>query len=170
MSRVRDLALTADSQSLRRRVSSALLLFLAPVSLVIAIAGGTSASASTARIQGAFLAVPSISTFCGYAENVSKNNAASAISESPTSLKALYAKIKAEEPAILAASPSQIRGDFQVLFTYFNNFYGELATVGYNFLKLPHSYLATLESSASKVTAASKAIQAYLTKACGIKP
>jgi hypothetical protein len=36
-------------------------------------------------------------------------------------------------------------------------------------LKLPKTFLLTLESGAAKAGAASKAIAAYLSKACGVK-
>ena len=67
---------------------------------------------------------------------------------------------------IIAAAPKAIKGDFQTLFTFFNKFYGQLSSVKFVFMKLPPAFLATLASSAKGLTAASKAIQAYLTSYC----
>ncbi len=172
---------STDRTSRPNTVWAGALLLLGPLAMLIATIGISNAGASTsssARTASSIaatttaiagLATPKSSQFCTYAENASKSSTTSAFSEKPSSLLASFQKLKSEEPAILAESPSQIRGDFQTLFNYFNGFYGELAKVGYNFLKLPHSYLATLESSASRVEVASKAITSYLTKTCGIK-
>jgi hypothetical protein len=152
------------------------LVIVGPLSMIVASLGITSAGATSVRhaptSKAAIASVtvaPRTSQFCTFAANASKTNTAAAATATPTSLLAAFNKLKSEEPAILAASPSQIKGDFQVLFNYFNKFYGELATVKYQFLKLPHSYLATLEASLKPVEAASKAITTYLTKTCGLK-
>jgi hypothetical protein len=165
----------------RRGVSGmTALLLLGPLSVLVAGLGISSAGAvsaktapnSTSHLRATAATVsarPETSRFCTLAENASKSSTASAATETPATLIQSFNKLKSEEPAILNASPSQIRGDFQTLFNFFNKFYGELASVKYSFLKLPRSYLASLALSAKPVEAASKAIQTYLTKTCGIK-
>ena len=161
--------------------------FIATISLVITTTGISGASAarsaslakrpnlsssiSSSRqmsgIRGA-IAVGKTSAFCRDAANAAKSNASSAASDTPASLANLYKQLKSEESLVLADSPSQIHGDFQTLFNYFNKFYGELASVGYNILKLPASFISSLSSQTAPLTAASKAITTYLKKACGI--
>jgi hypothetical protein len=149
--------------------------------MLVATVGAGAANASTRSAAGRSVAVravsaeralatPRVSTFCLDAANAAATNIASAQSSTEKSLTAAFAKLKSEEPAILSAAPSQIKGDFQTLFTYFNGFYNELAKYGYNFIKVPTSYLTSLTSQESKVEAASKAIDTYMTKSCGITP
>jgi hypothetical protein len=134
--------------------------------MLFATIGAGSANASTRSGSGR---APQVSTFCLDAANAAGTNIATAQSATPKSLTAAFSKLKAEEPAIISAAPSQIKGDFQTLFAYFNGFYNELAKVGYNFTKVPTSYIASLTGQESKVAAASKAIEAYMAKSCGVK-
>jgi hypothetical protein len=163
------------------RSRAAALFLIGPMSLVLASVGIAGAAAQTTRPAAAVaphhsaapaVASPRTSQFCTFAENTSKADAsASALAfEMPATMAAAYTKLKAEEPAVIAAAPSQIKGDFKTLFTYVNKIYAELASVKYNFLKLPHTFVLSLESGAAGVAAAGKAIEAYLTKTCGLKP
>jgi hypothetical protein len=149
------------------------LCMLAPL-FEIPSAGATPASgsvhiAANAKGLAAIAVSPKISQFCSYADNVSKTGTSPSESDEKSALEADYAKLKSEEPAIINASPSQIKGDFQTLFSYINKLYSELASVDYNFVKLPHSYYTSLESSAAPVAKAAKAIETYLVKSCGLK-
>lgn len=137
------------------------------------LAGAATASPAArarpdARLGVALRTAPLTNVFCSDAENASKNSTATAEQETPASLVAAFDKLKSEEPLILSKVPSQIKGDYETLFNYFNKFYAELASVKYDFLKLPPSYLATLEKSAAPVEAASKAIATYVSKTCGV--
>ena len=161
------------------RSRAAVLAVVGPMSLILASLGLTSAGAQSTRpalssathhAVAPALAVPRTNQFCTFGENTIKANASAGVlaTETPKSMAAVYAKLKAEEPVVLAAAPKQIKGDFQTLFTFANKFYGELASVKYSFLKLPHTFLLTLATSEKPVSAASKAIAAYLAKNCGI--
>ena len=129
------------------------------------------ASATSARISPAAVAAPRTSTFCLYAANAAKSsNTSSAATQKAPSLQQAYAKLKAEEPVILAQAPSQIRGDFQGLFGYLNNFYSALSSVKFVVGKLPVSYYEGLAKlNIKKITADGKAIEAYVTNVCHVK-
>ena len=130
----------------------------------------TAAPATTAPI-----AIGGGSQFCTFAANAAKSEAATSAAalgsagSAATSLKATYAKLQAEEPQILNAAPAAIKGDFQTLFTYLKQFYAEFAKVNFDVTKLPPSFTASLVAGEGKVTAASTAIETYLTMTCGVK-
>ena len=84
-------------------------------------------------------------------------------------MAAAFAKLKSEEPVIIAAAPKQIKGAFTTEFNYFNKFYGELAAVKYNYFKIPPTFYLSIASSAATFTAAARTITSYLIKNCGIK-
>jgi hypothetical protein len=158
----------------RRPLLTAALLIVGPLALVASTVPESGASAATtarpaARSVALATAAPRTSVFCTDAANAAANNTSAAATASVASLENDYAKLKADESIILADSPSAIKGDWQTLFTFLNKFYSELASVKYDFIKLPTSYLSTLETDGAPAEAAAKAIDAYIEKNCGIK-
>ena len=73
-----------------------------------------------------------------------------------------------EEPTILAQAPAAIKGDFQTVFTYFNKFYSDLASINFDFTKLTPAMEKDFTADSAGVSSASKAIQTYVTQACGL--
>jgi hypothetical protein len=141
---------------------------IATFGLPLAVA---SASTTAPRMTATASAVaPRTSTFCTLAASETKSSSLSPTTLTPTSLQATYTKLKSEEGFILANSPSQLKGDFQALFTFLNKIIGELSAVKYNFEKLSTTQLKTFESGNTKqLQAAVKSIDAYLTNVCKIK-
>lgn len=132
------------------------------------VSSGSATSSTTAKATPTTaVAIGAGSKFCTFAANAQKNSSQSVATGKPASIEAAYKQLQSEEPAILAAAPPQIKGDFQTLFTFFNKFYGELASIGYNYAKLPVSYAQSLAASSAQVAAASTAIGTYLAKTCG---
>jgi len=84
----------------------------------------------------------------------------------PAALSSAYANLKAHEPKVEKAAPASIRGDFRTLFNVLNDFYGTLATVGYDYRKLSSVEAAKLAASTRSLGPAATAIQTYLSKNC----
>lgn len=164
----RYLRLRANSSSRTGQLSVgpsrvAAVLLLGALSTLIAAIGIPMGAASAAS-------APRTSTFCGYAANASKSTSVSPATLTPASLQASFTKLKSEESYITANSPSQLKGDFTTLFTYFNKFIAILASVKYNFTKLSLAQEKAFGASDTKqVQAAVKAIDAYVKNVCHLK-
>jgi hypothetical protein len=167
MSRYLHLRLS-DAATPRRRIGSSrasVLVLLGVMSSVIAAFGLPMAAASAATAPR--VAAPRTSIFCGYANNAAKSTSESPAALTPASLEASVTKLKTEEAYVLANSPAQVKPDFVTLFTYFNKFVSLLAAAKYNFLKLTPTEFKSFETLDSKqVTAAEKAVKAYVTNTC----
>jgi len=149
-------------------------------STTVAAAAGTTAPAGTTASSTTTTAAASTTTlakgsasgsqFCQFASNVSKQSAvsAAAAASAPTSLKTDYQRLMAEEPTILAQAPAAIKGDFQTVFTYLNKFYSDLASINFDFTKLTPAMEKDFTSDSAGLSSASKAIENYVTQACGL--
>ena len=71
---------------------------------------------------------------------------ASAATLTPTSIQTDYKRFIAVEGKVISAAPSQLRGDFQTLFSYTTNIYNELNKVGWNYRKVPPTFFSSLAS------------------------
>ena len=103
---------------------------------------------------------------CATLAQATREFAGTPAGSTPTALANAYANLRVHEPAVEHAAPASIRGDFHTLFNVLNNFYGTLATVGYDYRKLSAAEAARLAASTRGLAPAAAAIQAYLTKNC----
>ncbi len=134
-----------------------------------ASAANSSSALNRANARLSLAVVGHSNQFCSLARNLAKTNEANIASNSVSSMQASFKQLKSEEGVVLADAPAKIKPQFQDLLNFFNNFYGQLAKVKWQLVKLPPSYLASLQNSEKRLTADSTAITNYLRTACGIK-
>ena len=155
-----------------RRALRSLTALLAGAALVacMVVASATAAPQSRASAQAG-------STFCTSAKGVEPSLASGASFSlsslgKATSLTALEAnfktallKVKTEEPIIIAAAPSAIKGDLAQVFVVENKFVAAFQKVNFNFMALA-PYEKTFLAEAATIKKPLAAIEAYYKANC----
>jgi hypothetical protein len=130
----------------------------------------TPAANDRARVAPAF-STSGANALCSAASSATRTiGISSGGTASTSSISAAFEKLRGEEPLLEREAPPVLRGDFRVLFSYANAFYGVLSRYGWNLARVPEPTLGALESSAnqSRIATASSAVAAFLSHTCGI--
>jgi hypothetical protein len=134
--------------------------------------------------SGTALAAPTSDTaaaggFCGLAKGVASTAVDPSAQLTPTSasyslasleskIKIAFEKVESEEPALIAASPSPVKGDLQKIFAVDNLLIADLKKANWNFVALAADE-KTLEAAEAEIKPAIASLDAYFKSECGIK-